>query len=106
MDNTKSQSDLIFDVGMHRGEDTTYYLKKGFRVIGFEADPSLAQHCRELFNKDIIDDRLVIVEGAILSPDENGQLPDSIEFYQNSGHTVWGTVVTSWADRNLSLIHI
>ncbi len=34
--------DLIYDVGMHKGEDADYYLKKGFRVIGFEAIPELA----------------------------------------------------------------
>jgi hypothetical protein len=29
--------DLIFDVGFHRGEDTDFYLKKGFRVVAVEA---------------------------------------------------------------------
>ena len=24
---------LIYDVGAHRGEDTEFYLKKGFRVV-------------------------------------------------------------------------
>jgi hypothetical protein len=24
---------LVYDVGLHRGEDTEYYLKKGFGVI-------------------------------------------------------------------------
>ncbi len=28
--------DLLYDVGMHKGEDTDYYLKKGFKVIGIE----------------------------------------------------------------------
>ena len=32
---------LIYDVGLHLGEDTEYYLKKGFRVIAFEANPEL-----------------------------------------------------------------
>ena len=30
--------DLLYDVGMHRGEDAEFYLRKGFRVIGFDAD--------------------------------------------------------------------
>ena len=34
-------SDLIMDVGMHRGEDAEFYLKKGFRVVGVEANPEL-----------------------------------------------------------------
>jgi hypothetical protein len=26
--------DLIFDLGMHRGEDTDFYLHMGYRVVG------------------------------------------------------------------------
>ena len=29
--------DLIFDIGMHIGQDTEVYLKKGFRVVAVEA---------------------------------------------------------------------
>ncbi len=28
------RDDLIYDVGMHTGEDTEFYLRKGFRVVG------------------------------------------------------------------------
>ena len=38
--------DLVYDVGMHKGEDTEFYLRKGFRVIAFEADPDLAHSGR------------------------------------------------------------
>ena len=37
-------SDLIYDVGFHQGEDTAYYLKKGFRVVAFEAHPTWRRH--------------------------------------------------------------
>ena len=37
--------DLLYDVGMHRGEDAEFYLRKGFRVIGFDAD-CRGSHCR------------------------------------------------------------
>jgi FkbM family methyltransferase len=36
-------NDLIFDFGMHKGFDAEFYLTKGFRVVGLEAVPSLAQ---------------------------------------------------------------
>ena len=39
--NTPKHKDLIYDVGMHKGEDTEFYLRKGFRVIAIEADPDL-----------------------------------------------------------------
>ena len=45
--------DLIYDVGMHQGEDTDYYLKKGFRVIAFEAEPNLVASCQKRFEVEI-----------------------------------------------------
>lgn len=30
------KSDIIYDVGLHVGQDTDFYLKKGFKVIAFE----------------------------------------------------------------------
>ena len=31
--------DLIFDVGCNNGDDTDFYLRKGFRVVAIDADP-------------------------------------------------------------------
>jgi hypothetical protein len=31
--------DLIYDVGLHLGEDSEFYLKKGFNVVAVEANP-------------------------------------------------------------------
>ena len=28
---------LIYDIGVNKGEDTEFYLNKGFRVVGIEA---------------------------------------------------------------------
>jgi hypothetical protein len=59
------EPNLIFDVGMHRDEDTDFYLKKGFRVVSFEADPDLVEHCKRRFADQIARDQLNIIEGAI-----------------------------------------
>jgi len=40
--------DLIFDIGANNGDDTAFYLKKGFRVVAIEADPALAQKLNDL----------------------------------------------------------
>jgi len=89
--------DLIFDLGMHRGEDTDFYLAKGFRVVAFEADPDLVAHCRKRFAEQLASGQLEIVEGAIVeNPDEGG----TITFYKNSTVTVWGTIDPSWKERN------
>ena len=34
-------TDLVFDIGMNNGDDTAYYLHRGFRVVAVEADPIL-----------------------------------------------------------------
>jgi FkbM family methyltransferase len=92
------QDDLIFDLGMHRGEDTDFYLKKGYRVVGIEADPELAEHCRRRFATRIADGTLRIFEGAIVARERAGQ--GAITFYKNPGMSVWGTVDPRWRDRN------
>ena len=42
-------ADLIYDVGLNTGQDTDYYLKKGYRVVAFEAEPRNVEYCRERF---------------------------------------------------------
>ena len=44
---TPRQNDLIYDIGMHKGEDSEFYLRKGFRVVAFEANPELIASCAQ-----------------------------------------------------------
>jgi FkbM family methyltransferase len=90
-------ADMVFDLGLHQGEDTAFYLAKGFRVVAFEADPELIAQCKEKFASEIAADRLHIVEGAIVDSPAEG---DTITFYKNPEVTVWGTVDPTWRDRN------
>lgn len=87
---------LIFDVGMHRGEDTEYYLKRGFRVVGFEANPDLVRDNSKVFAKEIEQGNLIIIEGAIVDDPSIG----SIKFYVNEDSSVWGTIHAEFAERN------
>lgn len=86
---------LIFDVGMHRGEDTDFYLRKGYSVVAFEADPELVEHCKIRFRDALKTGRLTLVEGAV-APKSAG---DRITFFQSS-NSVWGTVDRTWVERN------
>ena len=86
---------LVYDVGMHKGEDTDFYLRKGFDVVAFEADPKLIALCKARFRKEIADRRLVIVEGAIASAEAG----ETVTFYRSS-LSVWGTTSPEWAARN------
>ena len=88
--------DLIFDVGLHKGEDTDFYLKKGFKVVAFEADPDLVAHCRDRFEQPIADHRLRIIEGAV-APEAAGE---RIAFYKNLQKSEWGTIDQRWVERN------
>jgi FkbM family methyltransferase len=85
---------------MHLGEDTGFYLRKGFRVIGFEADPRHAQCCRDRFAQAIAEGQLTVVEGAIVAGSTLAAGLQRVAFYRNSTHSVWGTVNVEWADRN------
>ncbi len=89
-------SELIIDIGMHKGEDTDYYLRKGFTVLGVEADPDLAAHCRDRFAEEIRARRLSIVEGAIVPPDYRGE---EVVFFKNR-RSVFGTINADWVRRN------
>jgi hypothetical protein len=55
---------LIIDVGMSEGNDTAFYLAKGFDVVGVEADPALAAPLRERFAEAIAAGRLRLLERA------------------------------------------
>jgi FkbM family methyltransferase len=91
--------DLIYDVGMHRGEDTEFYLRKGFRVVGFEADPEQVNFCRKRFQIAISQGQLSIVEGAITNLDAGGAGRKRVSFYKNEQVSVWGTLCREWAKR-------
>lgn len=88
-----NMSDLIYDLGLHRGEDTEFYLKKGFRVVAIDANPELCARAREQFRAEVDGGRLIVVNKAI--SDQRGTLT----FYKNE-LTEWGTVDPEWARRN------
>jgi FkbM family methyltransferase len=87
--------DLVYDVGMHRGEDTVYYLRKGYRVVAFEAQPAIVEAARARFAAAIDDGRLRIVSGAITST-----ASETVTFYTHSKLSGWGTAAADRASRN------
>ena len=83
---------------MHSGQDTAYYLQKGFSVVAFEAHPALATAGRKRFAEAIASQRLTIVEGAIVDPALHPT--GRVTFYENPGNSHWGTVDPEWVQRN------
>lgn len=98
---TPKHSDLVFDVGMHKGEDSEFYLRKGFRVVAFEAEPGLVEAGRERFKSYLESGQLAIVAGAIVDRETIAKGQTKIRFYRNEAVSVWGTVYPDWAERNV-----
>lgn len=88
---------LIFDVGAHLGEDTEFYVRKGFCVVAVEANPTLADKLRERFRRDTAEGTVTILETAI------AEAPGEIDFFVNDSLTIWGTIRPEWAERNASM---
>jgi FkbM family methyltransferase len=58
-------NNLVFDFGFHNGDDTDFYLAKGFRVVAVEANPHLVQRGIVRFERHIRNNQLVIVNKAV-----------------------------------------
>ncbi|SFB35215.1 FkbM family methyltransferase [Azotobacter beijerinckii] len=92
---TETEStDLIFDVGAHKGEDCDFYFKLGYRVVAVEANPALAEHLKERFSEEINDGSLILLNKAI------GDTEGTTSFFINKKRSVWGTTDPHWVKRN------
>jgi FkbM family methyltransferase len=60
---------VIFDIGMSEGNDTDFYLRKGFKVVGVEADPEVCETSARRFAEAIQQNRLAIVNRAAAESD-------------------------------------
>ena len=89
---------IVFDLGAHKGEDSDFYLRKGFRVIAVEASEKLYASILEKFRDHPKRADFTIVNYAITEQDN--QL---ITFYENTEKSVWGTVFDTWNIRNTKL---
>jgi FkbM family methyltransferase len=88
---------LIFDVGAHKGEDTSFYLSKGFRVVAIDANPTLCEVIAGRFPENISNGSLIVLNKAISSETA------SVNFYINQEESIWGTTNYDWVERNRRL---
>lgn len=70
---TKYDPGLIYDVGMNNGDDTAYYLRRGFRVVAIEPNPALVAAAGERFRHEIETGALKILNVGVAAGD--GELP-------------------------------
>ncbi len=82
---TPGPPDTIFDLGLHTGEDTAFYLAKGFNVVAVEANPSMVRQAEQRFRRQIRSGRLVVLGVGV--GDRHGTYP----FYVNSRYSEWSS---------------
>jgi len=88
-----ARPDLIFDIGMHNGDDTAFYLAKGFRVVAIDANPVLCTAAARRFARPIEEGRLHILNIGI------GPRPGRMEFHINRTHSEWSSFDAATASR-------
>jgi FkbM family methyltransferase len=63
-------TELVFDMGMDIGEDTAYYLARGYRVVAVDADPNMIEKAKVRFQDALISKRLILLNYAICDKDD------------------------------------
>ena len=86
--------DLIYDVGMHNGDDTAYYIHLGYRVVAIEANPQLVTRAVERFREHVRSGQLQILNVGIA--EQEGELP----FWICEPVSEWSSFDRSIASRN------
>jgi FkbM family methyltransferase len=87
---------LIFDIGLHNGDDTRYYLAKGFKVVSLEANTVLSQKVAADLADHIASGQLTIIEKA-LAPTSEGM----VSFFVNPVKDDWSSTTRSAAEKGL-----
>src|SRR5215467_12230940 len=88
------KNDLIYDVGMNNGDDTAYYLSRGYKVVAIEADPALAETVSRRFQREIAAGKLIILNVGV--SDEEGEMP----FWICDNHPEWNSFDRAIASRD------
>src|SRR5690348_15936049 len=92
--NSAGYRGLIYDVGMHNGDDTARYLKQDYKVIGVEADPDLVLYVKNRVQAAVQSGQLVILNVGISESSGTGT------FWICEDNTIWNSFVKELAARN------
>ncbi|PYP37892.1 MAG: hypothetical protein DMD48_10700 [Gemmatimonadetes bacterium] len=88
------ERDLVFDIGVNNGEDTAHYLRRGFRVVGVDANPEMVAFCEGRFEDEIRAGRLILLNVG-LAPEEG-----VASFFVSEGNGgVWSSLDPALASR-------
>jgi FkbM family methyltransferase len=84
----------IVDVGMNNGDDSFYYLCKGYKVIAIEANPFLCDQANLRFKEEIHSNRLEVINASVAV----GNKP--LKFFLNNDNHHLSSLDKHWASRN------
>jgi FkbM family methyltransferase len=87
---------LIYDVGMHNGDDTAYYRHLGYTVVAIDANPRVCENARERFQADIEGGLLMILNVGITKE------PGVMDFWICETHSEWSSFHREVAAREQS----
>lgn len=85
----------IFDFGVHEGDDSDFYLRKGFRVVALEANPDLYPGLARRFGDAIRAGRWLLVRKALAS-----RSGSSIPFYVRADKNGFSSIEIASAERD------
>lgn len=85
---------LVYDVGLHDGSDTAYYLHLGLRVVAIEANPCFADAAARRFAREIATGQLQIANVGISATSGVAR------FWVCDDHTDWSSFHREIASRN------
>lgn len=88
------QRKLIFDLGVNDGSDTEFYLRKGFDVVGVEANPLLHKVAAEKFATYIDRQQLVLLNVGVWETSNN------LPFFINLDNDHWSSFDPAYGCRN------
>lgn len=77
---------VIYDFGMNNGDNIDYYLLKGAKVIGVEANSALCEEVRKRFANEIDEGRLVVLNCALV----DSETDQTVTFYLHKSVHVLG----------------
>jgi FkbM family methyltransferase len=76
---------LVYDIGMNNGDDSAYYLERGYRVVAVDANPILVDEVRNRFSAEVDAGKLVILNVGVA--DSEG----SLDFWINEDVSEWSS---------------
>ena len=94
------ERDLIFDIGLHKGIDSKFYLQKGFRVVGVEAREDLCAVAKATIGDLSEAGRLTIVQRALYHISNK-----TVSFYVNPDKDEWGSLWRREAEKGVGHAH-